>query len=146
MEQEEQQTTTSSPSEKWTPPMQWPEPDEEDTDHSVFPHFWLCVPVAWLMCWQFYDWFQARVFFYRIGASGAYGGQADIIGPAWLLTPLLFAALLFFAFWNARFAREGGASKASSLRSALLAMAGTFGIAALITWLLILNKNWTWHL
>ena len=119
-----------------------PQPDQaDDFDNSVFPHFWLCVPVALMLCWQFYDLFGARLFFYRAGASGAYGA-VDLIGPAWLLMPLLFAALLFFAFWNMRFAREAGDTKSQSLRRGILTMGATFLIAAFIVWLLVVNMNW----
>jgi hypothetical protein len=141
MNQEESQTGQAPSSEKWISPIQLPEPPEEETDHAVFPHFWLCVPVALLMCWQFYDLFGERLFFYRAGVTGAYG-TADIIGPAWVLMPLLFVALLFFAFWNMRFARESGDTKAQSLWRGLWTMGGVFLVAALIVWLLILNMKW----
>lgn len=114
---------------------------EDYFDNSVFPHFWLCVPVALLLCWQFYDLFGERLFFYRVGASGMYG-PVDILGPAWLLMPVVFIALLFFAFWNMRFAREGGDTKAQALRRGMLTMVGVFAVAAFVVWLLVLNLKW----
>jgi hypothetical protein len=140
MTQNEQQTAQPATAEEQQPLAQLPELPEEDDDHSVFPHFWLCLPIALVMCWQFYDLFGGRLFFYRAGAGGY--GTADIIGPAWVLMPLLFVALLFFAFWNMRFARESGDTKAQSLWRGLWTMCAAFLVAALIVWLLIQNMNW----
>lgn len=151
MKYEDPQSETSGKTEP-TSPDSWQEgetpvvaplsPEPEDNfDNSVFPHFWLCVPVALLLCWQFYDLFSTHLFFYRTGASGMYGSR-DIIGPAWWLMPLLLIALLFFPFWNMRFAREAGDTKKQSLRRGLLTMGATFLVAAFIVWLLIVNKNW----
>jgi hypothetical protein len=112
-------------------------------ENKVFPHFLLCIPIALILTWVFIHLVTSYWFYLKINLNGITDGAVLMIAVARVMieidffhAPIMLTAQVGIAYWNCKFAREGGATKWNMLWRGTGSMLALFLFGLVIEWVL----------